>query len=295
MFPKFLPSTAQQLTEAASIALAQQIQQEAIATPLSDQPILTSYVHQGVGEPAILLLHGFDSSLIEFRRLMPLLAEHHETWAVDLLGFGFTERRAGLTFSAAEIKLHLFHTWKTLINKPVMLIGASMGGAVAIDFALTHPDLVETLVLLDSAGPANGPNMGRFLIPPLGFLATEFLKNPKVRQEISKAAYFDKTFATVDAARCAALHLASPDWSRAMIAFTKGGGYNVLTPEAIAQIQQPTLILWGRNDKILGTADAEKFETAIPDSKLIWLENCGHVPHLEKSHEVAHQILNFCS
>jgi pimeloyl-ACP methyl ester carboxylesterase len=295
MFPKFLPSTAQQLTEAASIALAQQIQHEAIATPLSNQPVLTSYVRQGAGEPAILLLHGFDSSLMEFRRLMPLLAEHHETWAVDLLGFGFTERQAGLKFSAAEIKLHLFHTWKTLINKPLVLIGASMGGAAAIDFALSYPDVVEALVLLDSAGPANGPNMGKFLVPPLGFLATEFLKNPRVRQEISKAAYFDKTFATADAACCAALHLGCPDWSRAMIAFTKCGGYNVLTGEAIAQIQQPTLILWGQNDKILGTADATTFESAIPDSKLIWLENCGHVPHLEKSDEIAHHILNFCS
>ncbi|MGJ3249132.1 MAG: alpha/beta fold hydrolase [Elainellaceae cyanobacterium] len=295
MFPKFLPSTAQQLTEAASIALAQQIQQEAIATPLSDQPILTCYTRQGAGERAILLLHGFDSSLMEFRRLMPLLAAHHQTWAVDLLGFGFTERQAGLAFSATEIKRHLFHTWKTLINKPVVLIGASMGGAVAIDFALSHPDAVETLILLDSAGPANGPNMGRFLVPPLGFLATEFLKNPRVRQEISKAAYFDKTFATADAACCAALHLMSPDWSRAMIAFTKCGGYNLLSQEAIAHIQQPTLILWGQNDKILGTADATKFEAAIPHSKLIWLENCGHVPHLEKPHDVAHHILNFCS
>lgn len=127
MFPNFLPVAVGQLTEPTSIALAQSIQNQAIATPLTNQPITTTYVHQGSGGTPILLIHGFDGSVFEFRRLLPLLAEDNETWAVDLLGFGFTDRIAGIQFSPLAIKTHLYYFWKTLINQPVILVGASMG------------------------------------------------------------------------------------------------------------------------------------------------------------------------
>ncbi|HEY9874784.1 MAG TPA: hypothetical protein V6D12_15205, partial [Candidatus Obscuribacterales bacterium] len=67
MFADFLPSLIEQLTESTSIALAKSIQRQAIATPLSKQPIATTYVRQGSGGIPILLLHGFDSSVLEFR------------------------------------------------------------------------------------------------------------------------------------------------------------------------------------------------------------------------------------
>lgn len=273
--------------------MAQHIQQRAIATPLLEQPIQTTYVRQGSQHPPILLIHGFDSSVMEYRRLIPLLAPHRETWAIDLLTFGFTDRPVGLQFNAAEIKQHLYSSWKTLIDKPVVLVGASMGGAVAIDFALAHPHAVDKLILLDSAGGAKGPNMGMFLVPPLGFLAAEFLRNSRVRRRISRSAYFDKRFATEDAACCAALHLEHPLWNPAMVAFTRSGGYNTLRWEHIAHVQQPTLVLWGRNDQIIGTKDAPVFGRTIPGCTLLWLENCGHVPHLEKPQETAEYILSF--
>jgi Predicted hydrolases or acyltransferases (alpha/beta hydrolase superfamily) len=288
----FLPKSIAQLTESTSIALAQSIQQEAITTPLTPEPIATTYVHQGSGNTPILLVHGFDSSVFEFRRLLPLLAEKNESWAVDLLGFGFTERVAGFPFSATAIGSHLYYFWKTLIAQPVILIGASMGGAAAIDFTLNHPESVKKLVLIDSAGFAITSNKGKFLIPPLGALATSFLRNPKIRQKISVNAYFDETLASVDAQTCAALHLEMPNWNQALIAFTKSGGYRGFG-EKLSQIQQQTLILWGKQDRILGIADAAKFESAIANSQLIWIPDCGHVPHLEKPQITAQHILDF--
>jgi pimeloyl-ACP methyl ester carboxylesterase len=288
----FLPKSIAQLTESTSIALAQSIQQEAITTPLTSGQIDTTYVHQGSGKTPILLIHGFDSSVFEFRRLLPLLAEKNETWAVDLLGFGFTERAAGFPFSATAIGSHLYYFWKTLISQPVILIGASMGGAAAIDFTLNHPEAVKKLVLIDSAGFAITSNKGKFLIPPLGYLATSFLRNPKIRKKISVNAYFDETLASVDAQTCAALHLEMPNWNQALIAFTKSGGYRGFG-ENLSQIQQQTLILWGKQDRILGIADAAKFESAIANSQLIWISDCGHVPHLEKPQITAQHILDF--
>jgi pimeloyl-ACP methyl ester carboxylesterase len=291
MSNSFLPPEIAQLTESTSIAFAQSIQQISITTPLSEQSIATTYVYQGNGGTPILLLHGFDSSVFEFRRLLPLLAAKNETWAVDLLGFGFTERLAGLPFSPTAIKTHLYYFWKTLINQPVILVGASMGGAAAIDFALAYPESVKKLVLIGSAGYTAGPNIGKFMFGPVGYLATAFLRNPNIRQRISVNAYHDQRLASLDAQVCAALHLKSQGWHQALIAFTKSGGYTSFG-EKLSDITQPTLILWGECDRILGTADAYKFKEAIANSQLIWIENCGHVPHLEQPQVTAQHILN---
>lgn len=292
MSTDFLPSEITQLSEVTSIAFAQNIQQVSITTPLSPQPIATTYVKQGNGGTPILLLHGFDSSIFEFRRLLPQLATKNETWTVDLLGFGFTERVAEISFSPAAIKSHFYYFWKTLINQPVILVGASMGGAAAIDFTLAYPQAVKKLVLLDSAGYKAPPNIGKFMFGPVGYLATTFLSNPKVRQKISVNAYHDPTFASLDAQLCAALHLKSPSWQQALIAFTKSGGYASFG-DKLSEIKQETLILWGENDRILGTKDAYKFKQAIPNSQLVWIEKCGHVPHLEQPEITAKHILEF--
>jgi len=292
MFNNFLPPEIAELTESKSITLADSIEQTQLTTSLSKQSIATTYVHQGSSGTPILLLHGFDSSVLEFRRLLPLLAAENETWAVDLLGFGFTERLAGISFSPATIKTHLYHFWQTLIDQPVILVGASMGGAVAIDFVLDYPQSVEKLVLLDSAGYRAGVTIGKFLFWPFDALAVEFLRIPKVREQISKAAYFNQNLVTADASLCAALHLKLPGWHRALKAFTKSRGYGCFQ-EKLSQIKQPTLILWGEDDQILGTDDGYKFKDAIASSQLIWLEDCGHVPHLEQPQVTAKHILEF--
>ncbi len=290
MFPSWIPSEASNLTESTSIALAKQIKQAFISTPLSKEDIATTYVDRETKGTPILLIHGFDSSLLEFRRLFPLLAQQQSTYAVDLLSFGFTQRNVDIPLNPENIKTHLYHFWKMMIKQPVILAGASMGGAAAIDFTLTYPEAVDKLVLLDSAGLAKQPAIGKFMFPPLDTFATEFLRNPKVRQNISRAAYFDKSFASLDAQTCAALHLKCQDWHKSLIAFTKSGGYGSFAHQ-ISQIKQKTLIIWGKQDKILGTKDATKFNQAIPNSKLVWIDNCGHVPHLEKPDATAQEIL----
>ena len=292
MFPSFLPANVQQLTEPESIEFASQIQRADIFTSLLPQAIPTSYIHQGTGGIPIVFLHGFDSSIFEFRRIIPILAPHREVWAIDLLGFGFTERSIDCPFSKDSIFTHLQAFWQTQIQQPMILVGVSMGGAAAIEFTLNNPTAVHKLVLIDSAGFTQPPAMGKFLIQPLGNLATKFLSNPKIRKSVSEKAYFDKRFATVDAQFCAALHLKMPNWSEALIAFTRSGGYGYLL-DRLSEIQQETLIIWGKCDRILGTQAAQLFKQNLPNARLEWIDNCGHVPHLEMVQITAEYILDF--
>jgi pimeloyl-ACP methyl ester carboxylesterase len=292
MFPDFFPAQVNALTEENSIQLAKQVQQQPILTSLSPEKILTTYVQTGNNGTPILLIHGFDSSLLEFRRLLPLLAKQQATWAVDLLGFGFTERLKDIGFGIREIRTHLYYFWKTLIGQPIILVGASMGGATAIDFTLSYPEIVTKLILIDSAGLTKPPAIGQFMFSPLDYFAAEFLRNPRIRQNISRSAYYDKSYATLDAQICAALHLQSVNWHQALIKFTKSGGYGSFANQ-LARLTQPTLILWGENDRILGTKDAPKFKQMLPNNQLVWIPNCGHVPHLEQPDITAEAIANF--
>jgi pimeloyl-ACP methyl ester carboxylesterase len=292
MFPRFLPANVRQLTEPESIEFACQMRRTDLLTSLLLQPIPTNYTCQGAGVVPVVFLHGFDSSIFEFRRIMPHIATECEVWAIDLLGFGFTERLPDCEFSTNSIRTHLQAFWQTKIQQPMILVGVSMGGAAAIEFTLRYPEAVDRLILIDSAGFTQPPAMGKFLIQPLGNLATKFLANPNVRRSVSKKAYFDPAFVTEDAQLCAALHLEMPNWREALIAFTRSGGYGYLL-DLLPKIQQETLILWGKQDRILGTTAAQLFAQKLPNSQLNWIDNCGHVPHLEQAEITAKLIFDF--
>ena len=295
-----LPEAAAGLTEATSVAIAQQIQWVPIKLPknlVETGSLLTSYVCWGDlrGDRApVLLLPGFDSSLLEFRRLVPLLAEACQVYAMDLAGFGFCDRTVLSSVNPVLVKQHLKAFCEQVIKEPVVLVGASMGGGVAIDFATSYLEKVRQLVLIDPVGFAAASGPGRLMVPPLDKWATDFLRSAWVRRKISEKAYCSKALVTPDAEICASLHVLMPDWSKALISFTKSGGYNFLR-ERIAQIDQETLVLWGRQDQILGTKDAARFERTLSNGKLIWIENCGHVPHLEQAKITADHIVNFLS
>ena len=289
MFPQFLPASVNLLSEPSAIKLAQSIQRQPIATPLHQQPIDTASVRFGSGSP-ILLLHGFDSSVLEFRRLIPLLATDYETWAVDLLGFGFSDR-PHLSYTPKSIKTHLYCFWKTLLNHPVILVGASMGGATAIDFTLTYPEAVDKLVLINSVGFTGSFPFAQFLSPPFDAFAVEFWRQRRVQSLFWGQALNLLDSTAIDAIRCAALPAEMPGWDNAIASFMKSGGYFDLAPK-IPQVNKPTLILWGERDDVLGTADAHKFNQAIAHSQLVWLHS-GHVPQWEQPQALAAQILCF--
>lgn len=253
--------------------------------------ISTNYINQGQGTP-ILFLHGFDSSLLEFRRLLPLLTPNFRAIAMDLLGFGFTERSRHFAPTPKNIKIHLDKFWQRMIQEPMILVGVSMGGAAALDYCLSFPDRVKKLILIDSAGLAKQPFATRLMFSPLDRWLTQFLANPKLRQNISQTAYYNKDFASEDARQCAGAHLACPGWSESLIAFTKSGGYGSFA-EQLGHIALPSLIIWGKQDKILGTEAANQFQALLPNSQLVWLDRCGHVPHLEQAQATAKFIYGF--
>lgn len=301
MFADFLPSSVVEIQDPEAIALLQSLQRRVVSVLFQQGtiPVQTAYVHEASGQfPAssqaapILLLHGFDSSLLEFRRLFPLLANRQETWAVDLLGAGFTECDPTLSVNPTTIQQHLLSVITTWIKRPVTLVGASLGGAVAIDFALQHPNWVRSLVLIDSVGFSGSFPVGQFLPLYLVEMGANWLSFRK-RVALAAASAIPIVNSTLlDALRCSILHQEMTTWKTAITSFTQSGGYGNLG-DRVAAINRPTLIVWGAADDVLGTADATRFEQAISGSQLVWIPNAGHVPHVDQPHTVAQHLLTF--
>ncbi|MER3478044.1 MAG: alpha/beta hydrolase, partial [Leptolyngbya sp. ERB_1_2] len=294
MVADFLPSSAAAIRDVEAIALLQQLKRRVVTQSYKD--IETAYVHTAAERSAahtaaIVLLHGFDSSLLEFRRLFPRLATQHETWAIDLLGSGFTES-INVTVNSQTIRQHLLSLIQTWIKRPVILVGASLGGAVAIDFALHCPDWVRALVIIDSVGFSGSFPVGKALPRPLIELGADWLHFRK--QAALTAALtlpiFDSML--IDAIRCSLLHQEMAGWKEAIVSFTQSGSYGDLS-DRIEQVQHPTLILWGKADDVLGIKDATRFKQVISESQLIWVEKAGHVPHLDQPEAIAAQLLRF--
>jgi pimeloyl-ACP methyl ester carboxylesterase len=300
MFADFLPPSAVQIQDPEAIALLQQIQRRVIQISFQTgiTAVETAYVHSipdspsELGPTPVLLLHGFDSSLLEFRRLLPRLAKHQNTWAIDLLGSGFTQFVPTTAVNPQSIRQHLLSVVETWIRQPVVLVGASLGGAVAIDFALHHPHWVRSLVLIDSVGFSGSFPVGPFLPNPLIDLGADWLYFRK-RAALTAASWLPMIHPTLmDALRCSLLHQEMPGWKEAIASFTRSGGYANLS-DRITEVSHPTLILWGQADNVLGTADATKFEQAISKSRLVWIGEADHVPHFDQPQVVADHLLSF--
>lgn len=284
-----------------AIALLQRLQRRIVQVPFAQgtAAIATAYVHYSPGQSAspanaapMLLIHGFDSSLLEFRRLLPLLATQHETWAIDVFGSGFTSYVPTIAVNPQTIRQHLLSVLQTWMGQPVILVGASLGGAVAIDFALHHSDWVRSLVLLDSAGFSGSFPVGQFLPSPLIELGADWLYFRKRTALTAALALPIPALPLVDILRCALLHQEMPGWKAAITSFTQSGGYASLASR-ITQLNHSTLILWGEADDVLGVEDAIKFRQAIAGSQLIWIQKAGHVPHFDQPQTVAAHLLTF--
>ena len=164
-------------------------------------PILIS----GVGEP-ILFLHGFDSSLLEFRRIYPYLKNHFQLIIPDLFGFGFSPRIFNNQYNPENIILNLIDLIKELkISKKLNIVGASMGGSAALLLSKEISKDIEKIILLSPAGLFGD---SKSIPRPFNQIGAAFLGLPLVRKNLCRQAfaYPDKSVG-IEEEQIASIHL----------------------------------------------------------------------------------------
>lgn len=292
----------QACTDAAS--LMRRVNVPVPATVSATGEVGISYIHWPASRAAkranggptlpLVLVHGFDSSCLEYRRLGPKLAALGvDVYAVDLLGWGYTQLEGVESFSAQSKVDALKGFWTAVgSDAPVCVAGASLGGAAAIEFASANPDIVKGAVFIDAQGFVDGVGPMAMLPKPVAKLGVKVLKSVPLRSSANTMSYYDAdTFATDDALKVGRMHCLRDGWEDALVSFMLSGGFS--PSQKVAQIEAPSLVLWGRQDGILEKEFAQRFLDTLPDASLQWIEECGHVPHLEQPEETARVISEF--
>ena len=253
------------------------------------------YVRAGRGS-AVVLVHGFGSSLYSWKDVIPGLAPSYDVVALDLPGFGQSDQPADLSFE--DFPRAVLGLMDALGIARASLVGNSMGGASVAVVAAERPERVAALVLIDSAGfnlgTAERPGMVRLAMSRGGALLARLPGKRLVVEASLRQVFHDPSHVTPERLSEYLAAASRPGTFPAIRSLGASlGGRRSIVAQALPRIQAPTLVLWGADDRWIPLAHADRFVAAIPGSRKAVIPACGHVPQEEKPERVARLLLDF--
>jgi pimeloyl-ACP methyl ester carboxylesterase len=251
--------------------------------------ILVHYKMMGQGQPYIILLHGFGASLFSWHAVMEPLSQLGTVIAYDRPAFGLTERPmnwSGLNPYGPEGNDALLAGLMDYFGiQKAILIGNSAGGTLSMQFALLNPDRVQALILVDPAVYENsGPGWVSILgkTPEMQHLGPLIVRSiEKSGLDLIRTAWHDPSRITQETLDGYTKPLQAENWDRALWDFTMASHDSGLT-STLKDFSMPIEVITGEDDRIVPTADSIRLAGAIPNSKLVIIQNAGHVPHEEQ-------------
>lgn len=266
-----------------------------IGTTVSAAGIATNYLEAGEGPP-VVLVHGSGPGVTAYanwRLTIPGLATRFRVLAPDMVGFGFTERPPDVAYGMPTWVRQILGFLDALGLEKASIVGNSFGGALALSLAANHPERVDRLVLMGSVGvpfpitegldavwgyQPSVENM-RALLDVFAYsreLVTDELA--QVRYQASVQPGFQESFSAMFPAP-------RQRWVDAMV-----------TPDdAIAALPHPTLVVHGRDDRVIPLANALHLLDVVPDVRLHVFGRCGHWTQIEHAEAFTRLLLDFLS
>jgi len=247
--------------------------------------------------PAVVLIHGFAASIFTWRRLKAaLLAAGHRVIAVDLLGYGASARPAEpiyTTQTQAEVVLGVMDA---LGVGRAHVVGHSFGGRVAMQMAILAPERVQSLVALAPEAFAVGrPPIARWVrLPILGYVLAFYTTSPWLVPAGLRFISARRAWITPDVVRgyAAPLHVRGSALAQVWQARSPKDGQRPV-PHFLSAITHPTLLLWGRRDRIFPVADGERLVHLLPSATLRVFDDAGHLVHEECADQVNEAVVAF--
>ncbi len=263
--------------------------------------INTRFWAEGSGGPSVILIHGLGACIETWLFNFSALAERYRVYALDLVGFGRSDRRpAGLSPDSMARFVGEFMQVQQI--EKASLVGNSMGGLVSLLIAIRSPEKVAKLVLVDAGGLGKEASMMLRLgsVPVIGELAMRPSRKGVVRT--LRSCMYDSSLVTDEMV----------DMLYAVGAVVPGGEKCTLTalramcsirgqrPEIVRPIADnmgkvtvPTLIVWGNEDRVLPVAHGHAAARKIPNSVLKVFERAGHTPQMEQPEQFNKVLLQF--
>ncbi len=239
--------------------------------------------------PTLLLLHGFSASLQTWEPWVQQLGGEYRIVTLDLPGHGLTRAPAGYqgSIDAFRDAVAAFADAKQLQH--FIIGGNSMGGHVALEYALAHPEQVDGLVLIDSAGWPAPPNategqsaiIFQLLRNPIAANILRDLDNSALIRQGLETAFPAKPDLVDDAMVGRYAELSRAPGHRDIIFGLMRAEQPLATPERLAALTIPTLIIHGKQDHLTSLSFGEQFHAGIAGSEFQALDGIGHVPQEE--------------
>jgi len=250
--------------------------------------------------PPVLLVHGFAASTYSWREVGPRLGENHRVLAVDLPGFGFSERPSEREPYSVPGQLRLL---EALIDRhggdSVHLVGHSYGALLSMILAAERPQRVGRLVVIsptladgETPWPLRNPLTRPFLYPGVRLL----LSSPERFRQLQSRAFHRQDVFTDEVSEAYRDRLLVEGfrhaWRGYLASFSEAADGEAFEPE---KVEPPTLVIAGRHDRLTPLAEVERIAERLPNAELRVLENSGHSSPEEQPEEVADAIQRFLS
>ncbi|MCR9144447.1 MAG: alpha/beta fold hydrolase [bacterium] len=232
----------------------------------------------------IVLIHGFGSSTYSWRHLIEPLSENYRVVAVDLLGFGFSDK-PDVDYTMDLFSRQVLALLDHLEIRSAIFAGNSMGGKITLLTAVQTPERVDRMILIDAAAYPDGSRGRPFLLslaakPCIGEFLSNFNSASRVRGMLEDAYYDESKVADPDVQNYyAPLRMAGG--SRAALSLLRSDDFGGDLAAAIPEIQIPALILWGAEDTWIPVENATRLHAELPRSQLIIFPGTGHTPQEE--------------
>ena len=240
----------------------------------------TRIMRQGSGTP-LLFLHGA-SGAARWLPFMDRLAERHELWVPEHPGFGGSDTPAWLD-NIGDLAYFYLDFIRHFRLSGVHLVGASLGGWLACEIAVRSTAALNSLTLLAPAGlRVQGLRKTDIFMLSPGDMVRHLFHDPALAEAALAQPETEQTIETSLKNRLAVAKLA---WEPRM--------YNPHLHKWLHRIDVPTLVLWGRQDRIVPEGYGPAFTGLIAGSRLRVIEQCGHLPHVEKTDETIGAVQDF--
>lgn len=255
--------------------------------------VRTNYHDAGSGTP-VLLIHGSGpgvSAWANWRLTLPHLSQTLRVLAPDILGFGYTDRPAGQRYDLDAWTAHLVGFLDTLGLDRVSVVGNSFGGALALSLATRHPERVDRMVLMGSVGV-------EFPLTPALDAVWGFEPSLASMRELLGVFAYDRSLVDEELARARLAAATRPgvhEAYSAMFPVPRQRSIRAMTvdEELIRGIGQPTLIVHGRDDRVIPVDNSLRLHELIDGSRLHLFDRCGHWVQIEHAETFNRLVADF--
>lgn len=254
------------------------------------------YLSRDITSPneTVILLHGFSANKENWIRFSQNLPQNYQIFALDLLGHGEHDIKLDTTYSI-ESQVAYLHTFMSeLIKQPVHIVGNSMGGAIASLYAATYPDNIKTLMLISPAGIHDIPSKMDKIIEEKG-------SNPLIAHSVDQffevvdfvmedQPFIPDSILTVQAEKSIKRYELN---QKIFSDIRKDLNKNL--DQKFSHIQAQTLILWGKDDRVINVENIKRYAELIPNAKPRIIEGIGHLAMIEAPELAAQAFIKLSS